>query len=58
MISPIKYNFSDIRKTYSVLLMKGNGLTKIIVDNINGIFVRIKSSKGVMCSYCTIWSQI
>lgn len=50
MISPIKYNFSDIRKTYSVLLMKGNGLTKIIVDNINGIHVRIKSSKGVMCT--------
>lgn len=58
MISPRKYNFSDIRKTYSVLLMKGNGLTKIIVDNINGIHVRIKSSKGVMCTYYTIWSQI
>lgn len=41
----MKFNFSDIRKTYSVFLMRGNGLTKIIVDNINGIHLRPKSPK-------------
>lgn len=55
MIFFIKYNFLDIRKIYSVLIMKGNGLIKIIVDNINGIYVRIKFLKWVMCIYCMIW---